>query len=145
MPRGPRGEIRPADVIGKCRKSQAICIATDLIWFEVCPRFVADSALEGTGYDLLVRGRVKLVVGRRRQPNRTARRRRCRCASVTFDHSYDQYRIGLKRRQRFVGKVGRDACALVKCSGGAAILTIEWIDRDQRHAQTLYRNPTHRE
>ena len=47
MPRGPRGEIRPADVIGKCRKSQAICIATDLIWFEVCPRFVADSTLEG--------------------------------------------------------------------------------------------------
>ena len=31
------------------------------------------------------RGRVNLVVGRRRQRNRTARRSRCRCASVTFD------------------------------------------------------------
>ena len=38
-------------------------------------RFAADSALEGTGFELLVRGRVKLVVGRRRQRNRTARRR----------------------------------------------------------------------
>jgi hypothetical protein len=25
----------------------AICIASDLVWFEVCPRFVADSPLEG--------------------------------------------------------------------------------------------------
>src|SRR5215469_18348943 len=48
-------------------------------------RWFADSLLEGTGFELLVRGRVKLVVGRRRQRNRTARRRRCRCASVTFD------------------------------------------------------------
>jgi len=31
------------------------------------------------------------------------------------------------------------------CPDGAAILTIEWIDRDQHHARTLYRNPTHRE
>ena len=30
-------------------------------------RFAHDSALEGTGFELLVRGRVKLVVGRRRQ------------------------------------------------------------------------------
>ena len=44
-----------------------------------------DSLLEGAGFELLVRGRVRLVVGRRRQRNRTARRSRCRCASVTFD------------------------------------------------------------
>ena len=32
-------------------------------------RFAADSPLEGTGFELLVRGRVKLVVGRGRQRN----------------------------------------------------------------------------
>ena len=53
-------------------------------------------------------------------------------------------RIGLKRRKSFVRKV-RDACAPVKCSGGAAILRIEWLDGDQRHARTLYRNPTRHE
>src|SRR6516164_521842 len=47
-----------------------------------------------------------------------------------------------KRRQSFVRKVSRDACARVKCAGGAAILTIQWFDGDQRHARTLYRNPT---
>ena len=35
--------------------------------------------------------------------------------------------------------------ARVKCEGGAAILTIEWLDEDQRHARTLYRNPARRE
>ena len=35
--------------------------------------------------------------------------------------------------------------ARVKCEGGAAILTIEWFDEDQRHARTLYRNPARRE
>ena len=44
-----------------------------------------DSSLEGTGFELLVRRRVKLVDGRRRQRNRTARRSRCRSPSVTFD------------------------------------------------------------
>ena len=44
-----------------------------------------DCLLEGTGFELLVRGRVKLGIGRQRQRNRTARRSRCRCASVTFD------------------------------------------------------------
>jgi hypothetical protein len=48
-----------------------------------------DSLLEGAGFELLVRGRVRLVVGRRRQRNRTARRSRCRCASVTFDQQGD--------------------------------------------------------
>jgi hypothetical protein len=33
--------------------------------------FAEDSSLEGTGFELLVRGRVRLVVGRRRQRNRT--------------------------------------------------------------------------
>jgi len=51
-------------------------------------RFAADSALEGTGFELLVRGRVKLVVGRRRQRNRTARRSRCRCTSWPSISSY---------------------------------------------------------
>jgi hypothetical protein len=32
-------------------------------------KFEIDSSLEGTGFELLVRGRVKLVVGRRRQRN----------------------------------------------------------------------------
>jgi len=41
--------------------------------------------LEGTGFELLVRGRAKLVVGRRRQRNQTARPSRCRWASVSFD------------------------------------------------------------
>src|SRR2546430_1097329 len=50
-------------------------------------------------------------------------------------------RIGLKKHRSFVRKVSRDACARVKCSGGAAILTIEWLDRDHRHVRTLYRNP----
>jgi hypothetical protein len=50
--------------------------------------------------------------------------------------------LARKRRQSFVRNVSRDACAPVKCSGGAAILTIEWLDGDQRHARTLYRNPT---
>ena len=44
-----------------------------------------DSPQEGTGFELLVRGHVKLGIGRQRQRNRTARRSRCRCASVTFD------------------------------------------------------------
>ena len=35
--------------------------------------------------------------------------------------------------------------ARVKCEGGAAILTIEWFDEDQRHARTIYRNPARRE
>jgi len=48
-------------------------------------RKFVDSPLEGTGFELLVRGRVKLGIGRQRQRNRTARRSRCRCASVTFD------------------------------------------------------------
>jgi len=38
--------------------------------------FAHDSLLEGTGFELLVRGRVKLVVGRGRQRNWTARRSR---------------------------------------------------------------------
>ena len=50
--------------------------------------------MEGTGFELLVRGRLKLVVGRRRQRNRTARRRRCRCASVTFDRLVPRTRAG---------------------------------------------------
>ena len=54
-------------------------------------------------------------------------------------------RIGLKKHRSFVRKVSRDACARVKCSGGAAILTIEWLDGDHRHARTLYRNPARRE
>src|SRR5215472_16191793 len=53
-----------------------------------------DCLLEGTGFELLVRGRVKLVVGRRRQRNRTARRSRCRCASVTFDQLVFRTRAG---------------------------------------------------
>src|SRR5215469_11837126 len=57
-------------------------------------RWFADSPLEGTGFELLVRGRVKLVVGRRRQRNRTARRSRCRCASVTFDQLVARTRAG---------------------------------------------------
>ena len=57
-------------------------------------RFATDSALEGTGFELLVRGRVKLVVGRRRQRDRTARRSRCRCASVTFDQFVARTRAG---------------------------------------------------
>jgi hypothetical protein len=32
--------------------------------------------------------------------------------------------------QSFVRKVSRDACGPVKCSGGVAILTIEWLDGD---------------
>jgi hypothetical protein len=32
-------------------------------------RFAMDSPLEGTGFELLVRGRVKLIVGRGRQRN----------------------------------------------------------------------------
>ena len=51
-------------------------------------RFAPDSPLEGTGFELLVRGRVKLVVGRRRQRNRTARRSRCRCTSWPSISSY---------------------------------------------------------
>ena len=47
--------------------------------------FATDSPLEGTGFELLVRGRAKLVVGRRRQRNQTARPSRCRWASVSFD------------------------------------------------------------
>src|ERR1700704_5515377 len=35
--------------------------------------------------------------------------------------------------------VSRDACAPVKCAGGVAILTIEWLDGDRCHARTLYR------
>ena len=42
-------------------------------------------------------------------------------------------------------KVSRDACAPVKCAGGAAILTIEWLDEDRCHARTLYRNYARRE
>ena len=34
-------------------------------------RWFVDSPLEGTGFELLVRGRVRLVVGRRQQRNRT--------------------------------------------------------------------------
>ena len=52
------------------------------------------SIKRGTGFELLVPGRVKLVVGRRRQRNRTARRRRCRCASVTFDQLVPRTRAG---------------------------------------------------
>ena len=38
---------------------------------------------------------------------------------------------------------GQPRCVrTVKCAGGAAILTIQWFDGDQRHARTLYRNPT---
>src|SRR2546421_220402 len=36
--------------------------------------------------------------------------------------------------------VNRDACAPVKCAGGAAILTIEWLDGDRCHARTFYRD-----
>ena len=32
-----------------------------------------------------------------------------------------------------------------KCAGGAAILTIEWLDGDRCHARTLYRNYARRE
>jgi hypothetical protein len=42
--------------------------------------------------------------------------------------------------------VSRDACAPVKCAGGAAILIIEWLDNGDRcHARTLYRNHARRE
>jgi hypothetical protein len=44
-----------------------------------------------------------------------------------------------------VRMVSRDACAPVKCVGGAAILTIEWLDGDRCHARTLYRNYARRE
>src|SRR6516225_4842490 len=54
----------------------------------------ADSPLEGTGFELLVRGRVKLVVGADGSENRTARRRRCRWASVTFDQLVPRTRAG---------------------------------------------------
>ena len=54
--------------------------------------------------------------------------------------SYHQYPNGLKRSQSFVRMVSRDACAPVKCAGGIAILTIEWLDGDRCHARTLYRN-----
>jgi len=61
-------------------------------------RKFVDSLLEGTGFELLVRGRVTLVVGRRRQRNRTARRSRCRCASVTFDQFVPRTRARRARR-----------------------------------------------
>ena len=56
------------------------------------------SPLEGTGFELLVRGRVRLVVGRRRQRNRTARRSRCRYASVTFDQLVPPTRVRRARK-----------------------------------------------
>ena len=37
----------------------------------------------------------------------------------------------LKKAPGFVRKVSRDACAPVKCAGGVAILTIEWLDGDR--------------
>src|SRR6516164_8426141 len=52
--------------------------------------------------------------------------------------SYDQTRMAKKARE-LVRKISRDACAPVKCANGAAILTIEWLDRGQCHARTLYR------
>ena len=57
-------------------------------------RFAPDSPLEGTGFELLVRGRAKLVVGADGSENRTARRRRCRWASVTFDQLVPRTRAG---------------------------------------------------
>jgi hypothetical protein len=33
-----------------------------------------------------------------------------------------------RMRQSFVRKASRDACARVKCAGGAANLTIQWFD-----------------
>ena len=62
--------------------------------------------------------------------------------------SYGQYPEWLgKRHQSFVRMVSRDACAPVKCAGGTAILTIEWLelDGDRCHARTLYRNHARRE
>jgi hypothetical protein len=44
-----------------------------------------------------------------------------------------------------VRMVSREACASVNCAGGAAILTIEWLDGDRCHARTLYRNYARRE
>jgi len=35
---------------------------------------------------------------------------------------------GSAHAQSFVGMVSQDVCAPVKCSGGTAILTIEWLD-----------------
>src|SRR6516164_6120543 len=64
------------------------------LWTRRENRFATDSPLEGTGFELLVRGRVKLVVGADGSENRTARRRRCRCASVTFDQLVPRTRAG---------------------------------------------------
>jgi hypothetical protein len=52
---------------------------------------------------------------------------------------------GLKKARELVRKISRDACAPVKCANRAAILTIEWLDRGQCHARTLYRNHARRE
>src|SRR6516164_6991226 len=64
------------------------------LWTRRENRFATDSPLEGTGFELLVRGRVKLVVGADGSENRTARRRRCRWASVTFDQLVPRTRAG---------------------------------------------------
>ena len=67
--------------------------------------------------------------------------------NATSNHrslSYDQTRMAKKARE-LVRKISRDACAPVKCANRAAILTIEWLDRGQCHARTLYRNHARRE
>jgi len=64
---------------------------------ELRNRWFADYLAEGAGFELLVRGRVRLVVGRRRQRNRTARRSRCQCASVSFDQLVPRTRARMAR------------------------------------------------
>jgi hypothetical protein len=86
----------------------------------------ADFEVPQAGVDL--RGTESLLTHRWREPDSNHRSLSC-----------NQYP---KKAQSFVRKVSRDVCARVKCAGGAAILTIQWFDEDQRHARTLYRNPT---
>src|SRR4029077_21117811 len=43
-----------------------------------------------------------------------------------------------KSRQSFMRMISRDACAPVKCAGGAAILTTEWLGGDPVSSKSLY-------
>ena len=59
--------------------------------------------------------------------------------------SYDQYPNGLKKAPELCAQ-GRPRCVRTReMLGRSRYPDIEWIDPDQHHAQTLYRNPTHRE
>jgi len=59
--------------------------------------------------------------------------------------SYDKLRNWLEKAPELCAQ-GQPRCVRTReMSGGAAILTIEWLDGDHRHARMLYRNPARRE